>query len=556
MGFTTAHEGGVHLAEGMFRSTIVARSTALRPSIPSLPRLVRNTRAQSTLVDEKPYWEHIPSWKGVTTEEFVSYRWQASRLHNTVSDKHKLYRFLTETLPHKLGPTTNEQLKKIRTKDDFIEDAIAAIKLAPMAIRLTPHILSRVDWANPLDDPIRRQFLPLRSGIVPDHKNLTLDSLHEEDDSPVPGLVHRYPGRALFLATSICPVYCRFCTRSYAVGPKTEIASKRPQKPSRKRWEIVFQYIEADEDLQDIVVSGGDAYYLAPDDLRGIGERYSSLFNYATITDYPSLLNIPHIRRVRFASKGLAVAPGRILDGADPWSDTLIDLSKQGRSMGKQVCLHTHINHANEITWVTRKAANRLFEHGVIVRNQAVLLNGVNNNFAALSELITTLSNINIQPYYVYQCDMVSGIEDLRTPLHEIIKFDKELRGTFSGFMMPSFVVDLPGGGGKRLVSTYDSYDEKTGVATYSAPGLPGAKGLMTYTYHDPKHVQAADLEEFRQHQHQALAQGISLLEFARSVYSDPTRSQHIMPQNQSLPLPIEATSMKSDWGTSSARAG
>lgn len=109
------------------------------------------------------------------------------------------------------------------------------------------------------------------------------------------------------------------------------------------------------------------------------------------------LLGIDHIRRIRFASKGLAVAPGRIREG-DPWTETLIDLSQQGRRQGKQVCLHTHINHPHEITWVTRRAANYLFEHGVIVRNQAVLLNGVNNTFETLFELIKTLSDINIQP--------------------------------------------------------------------------------------------------------------------------------------------------------------
>jgi lysine 2,3-aminomutase len=107
-----------------------------------------------------------------------------------------------------------------------------------MAIRLTPHVLSLVDWNNPLDDPIRRQFLPLKSGFIPDPEYLELDSLHEEEDSVVPGLVHRYPGRALFLATSVCPVYCRFCTRSYAVGASTDTVSKKPQKPSRKRWEV------------------------------------------------------------------------------------------------------------------------------------------------------------------------------------------------------------------------------------------------------------------------------------------------------------------------------
>lgn len=180
--------------------------------------------------------------------------------------------------------------------------------------------------------------------------------------------------------------------------------------------------------------------------------------------------------------------------------------------MGKQVCLHTHINHANEITWITELAANKLFKHGVIVRNQAVLLKGVNDDFEALSDLIKKLSNINIQPYYIYQCDMVQGIEDLRTPLSKIITLDKELRGTLSGFMMPSFVIDLPGGGGKRLVSTYETYED--GVAEYKAPGLPGTKGTRTYTYFDPKPVESSVLEEFRQDQFQALERGETLEQF------------------------------------------
>jgi lysine 2,3-aminomutase len=120
---------------------------------------------------------------------------------------------------------------------------------------------------------------------------------------------------------------------------------------------------------------------------------------------------------------------------------------------------------------------------------------------------------------------MVQGIEDLRTPLSQIIKLDKELRGTLSGFMMPSFVIDLPGGGGKRLVSTYESYDPTTGVAKYKAPGLPGAKGEIVYTYHDPKPVQAAVLEAFREHQHQALQNGKTLEQFVFKPTRAPTRA-------------------------------
>ncbi|CAI6338154.1 unnamed protein product [Periconia digitata] len=419
----------------------------------------------STHTEQERYWSHIPAWKDVERKEFVSYRFQ---LRNTVNHA-KLNKFLIDVLPDTLAPSYNLQLQHIQTKHDFIEDANSGLEVAPMAVRLTPHILSRINWAAPLDDPIRRQFLPLKSSIIEDHRLLTLDSLDEEADSPVPGLVHRYPGRALFLATSICPVYCRFCTRSYAVGAPTRTVSKWPQKPSRKRWEKVFQHIEKDHSLRDIIISGGDAYYLSPEDLREIGER---------------LLGIPHILRFRFASKGLAVAPGRILDQTDPWASTLIDLSNQGRRIGKQVCLHTHINHPNEITWITRSAANYLFANGVIVRNQSVLLKGVNDDVETMGNLIRSLSEINIQPYYVYQCDLVRGVEDLRTPLGTMLRIEKHIRGTFSGFMLPSFVVDLPGGGGKRLASTFESYLD--GISTWEAPGLSGEKGRKRYLYYDP----------------------------------------------------------------------
>lgn len=177
--------------------------------------------------------------------------------------------------------------------------------------------------------------------------------------------------------------------------------SKKPQKPSLKRWEVIFQHIENNPDLQDIVVSGGDAYYLSPDELRLIGYR---------------LLGMDHMRRIRFASKGLSVAPGRIRKG-DPWTEALIELSQHGRKQGKQVCLHTHINHAREMTWVTKNAANYLFEHGVIVRNQSVLLNGVNSSYEALSELIKTLTDINIQPVSTLSLFEAKGIPPTSTDI-------------------------------------------------------------------------------------------------------------------------------------------
>lgn len=174
-----------------------------------------------------------------------------------------------------------------------------------------------------------------------------------------------------------------FCTRSYAVGADTDTVTKASLKPTRKRWEEAFAYIESQPGLHDIVISGGDSYYLAPEHLVLIGER---------------LIAMPNIRRIRFASKGLAVAPTRILDGSDGWVDALIHVSNLAKKAGKAMALHTHFNHPNEISWVTRMASQKLLEAGVTVRNQSVLLRGVNDDVETMSRLIRELADNNIFP--------------------------------------------------------------------------------------------------------------------------------------------------------------
>lgn len=158
--------------------------------------------------------------------------------------------------------------------------------------------------------------------------------------------------------------------------------SKASLKPGRQRWEDALAYIASQPQLRDIVVSGGDSYYLTPDQIRLIGAR---------------LIAIPHIRRFRFASKGLAVAPGRVLDG-DGWVEALIQVSRDARKVGKAVAWHTHFNHPGEISWVTEMAARRLFEEGVTVRNQTVLLRGVNDEVETMEALIRRLADNNIFP--------------------------------------------------------------------------------------------------------------------------------------------------------------
>lgn len=231
----------------------------------------------------------------------------------------------------------------------------------------------------------------------------------------------------------------------------------------------MFDYIASTPALSDIVVSGGDAFYLTPDQLYDIGMR---------------LLAIPHIRRFRIATKGLAVCPSRILDPADSWTSALIAVSNAGRKVGKMVAMHTHFNHPAEITWVSRAASQKLFAAGVVVRNQTVLLRGVNDNLKTMKELIHGLADMTVTPYYVYQGDMVAGVEDLRTPLSTILDLESQIRGSIAGFMMPQFIVDLPGGGGKRLAASYQTYDSQSGISRFLAPAIKGGKTV--YEYHDP----------------------------------------------------------------------
>ncbi|MFT3921975.1 MAG: KamA family radical SAM protein [Myxococcales bacterium] len=392
------------------------------------------------------FWRVIPAFRQVSEQEFLDHQWQARQ---SVTKPKALLDALTGLV-----------------SETFVEDAARGFLRAPMSVRVSPYLLSLVDWSAPEDDPIRRQFIPLESEMLPDHPKLGLDSLAEQADSPVPGLTHRYPDKVLFLPLNTCPVYCRFCTRSYAVGPDTEV-EKLSLKVNMQRWEHAFEYLKLRSEVEDVVVSGGDSYTLKPEQLRFIGD---------------ALLDIPNIRRIRIASKGPAVMPQKILSD-DAWFGALVGLVERGRKLHKQVVLHTHFNHPNEITRITEQAMNRLFEHGVTVRNQSVMQARVNDSVETMITLVRRLSYVNVQPYYVYQHDLVRGVEDLRTSVHSSMQIEKAVRGATAGFNTPTFVVDAPGGGGKRQVHSAEYYDRVTGVSVYSAPSVkPG----RLFCYFDP----------------------------------------------------------------------
>ena len=174
--------------------------------------------------------------------------------------------------------------------------------------------------------------------------------------------------------------------------------------------------------------------------------------------------------------------PMKILSD-DAWTNALVDVVNIGREKGKEVVLHTHFNSANEITDITREAMLYLFQKGVTVRNQSVLIKGVNDTVESMVELIRKLSYMNVQPYYVYQHDMVMGTEDMRTSIKETVELEKAVRGVTAGFNTPLFVTDAPGGGGKRDVHSYDYYDEVTGISVYRSPSVDDSK---LYLYFDP----------------------------------------------------------------------
>ena len=393
------------------------------------------------------FWQSIPAWKEVDEETFLNYKWQEK---NAITNPKKLIKAVQDI-----------------ASPEFIKDVEEGFGSAPMAVRISPYLLGLIDWENPYTDPIRRQFLPLGSQLEPDHPMLTLDSLHEQADAPVDGLTHRYPDKVLFLALDTCPVYCRFCTRSYAVGLDTDTVEKVQLKANQDRWAQALKYIEEREEVEDVVISGGDMYRLKANQVRELGN---------------ALLDIPHIRRFRFATKGLAIQPMKILTDTD-WTDAVTEVVERGRKMHKEVVIHTHFNTPNEVTGISQDAMNLLFERGITVRNQTVLQAGVNDTPKLMGDLIKKLSYINVHPYYVYVHDLVRGTEDLRTTVQTSIDLEKELRGTTAGFNIPLFIVDTMGGGGKRDIHSYEHYDRETGVSVYKAPAVKRDK---LFTYLDP----------------------------------------------------------------------
>jgi lysine 2,3-aminomutase len=436
---------------------IVEQETDAGEAIVALKSAVDPLSLEHLSLRTGAFWQKVPAYADVTEERFLDHAWQSK---NSITRVEKLL----------------ESLKGV-VSEEFVKDAAIGFQRAPMSVRVTPYIMALIDWENPYADPLRTQFIPLGSRLLPDHPKLGLDSLHEQADAPVPGLTHRYPDKALFLPLNTCPVYCRFCTRSYAVGVDTEEVEKVELRVSSERWKRAFRYIASRPELEDIVISGGDAYNLRATQITEIGE---------------TLLAMPNIRRLRFATKGPAVLPQKILTD-QAWTDALTRVVERGRHQHKEVALHTHFNHPDEITGITRDAMNLLFERGITVRNQSVLQRGVNDTAEVMSLLVKRLGHVNVHPYYVYMHDLVKGVEDLRTSLDTALVIEKHIRGVTAGFNTPTFVVDAPGGGGKRDVHSFEHYDRETGISVFTSPSVHSD---AYYFYFDPLHLLSPEVQK------------------------------------------------------------
>lgn len=306
-----------------------------------------------------------------------------------------------------------ENLTGIRFSPEEKASFKTTIDRFPLSI--TPYYLSLINKDNYKNDPVFKQsFLDNRELIV--SKSEMSDPLSEDHDSPVPGITHRYPDRVLFLVSNVCAMYCRHCTRKRKVGDVDFI-------PDRNQIKQGLEYIRNTPQIRDVLLSGGDPFLMSDEYLDWI------------LTE---LQAIPHVQVIRIGTRTPVVLPYRI-------TDKLVSVLKKHHP----IWINTHFNHPREITASAKEALAKLADAGIPLGNQSVLLADVNDCPRIMKELVQQLVMNRVRPYYIYQCDLSEGLSHFRTPVRKGIEIMESLIGHTSGFSVPTFVIDAPGGGGK-----------------------------------------------------------------------------------------------------------
>ena len=357
----------------------------------------------------------------VTDEQWNDWKWQVKNRIETLEDLKKYVKLTAE-------------------EEEGVRKTLSTLRMA-----ITPYYLSLIDPNDP-HDPVRRQCIPTALETHQAAADL-LDPLHEDEDSPTPGLTHRYPDRVLFLITDMCSMYCRHCTRR-------RFAGQTDNECGPDRIEKALEYIEKTGSVRDVLLSGGDALMVSDKKLEYIISR---------------LRQIPHVEIVRLGTRTPVVCPQRI-------TPELCDMLKKYHP----VWINTHFNHPNEVTAESRRACEMLANAGIPLGNQSVLLRGVNDCVHVMKNLVHELVKMRVRPYYIYQCDLSMGLEHFRTPVSKGIEIIEGLRGHTSGFCIPTFVVDAPGGGGKTPVMPQYVISQAPGKVV-----LRNFEGVIT-TYTEP----------------------------------------------------------------------
>lgn len=341
--------------------------------------------------DSLDYWHQGQGhWSHVPAADWTSWKWQ---LKNRITKLEQLEQYFELSADERAG-------------------CLFANK--KLALAITPYFLNLIDPNDP-EDPIRKQVVP-RAGETETAPEELLDPVGEENTKPVEGIVHRYPDRVLFLVTDRCAAYCRYCTRS-------RLVSNAQDYNFHPEFNSGLEYIRAHPEIRDVLLSGGDPLLLSDNKLDYLlGE----------------LRKIPHVEFIRIGSRIPVFLPQRI-------TPELCEIFKKHGPIWMSI----HVNHPNECSHELHEACKQLAFAGVPLGNQSVLLKGVNNDSKVMQSLIHRLLMMRVRPYYLYQCDLITGSAHLRTDPREGIEIIRSLRGHTTGYAIPQFVIDAPGGGGK-----------------------------------------------------------------------------------------------------------
>jgi len=342
------------------------------------------------LEDRDTWFEGQGLWQHIPTSDWQNWIWQ---LKNRLTSVEHLEQYMTLTPDEKAGCLFASQ---------------------KLSLAITPYFFNLIDRDDP-DCPLRKQMIP-RVGETQVSAEEMLDSLGEDEHSPVPGLVHRYPDRVLFLVTDRCAAYCRYCTRS-------RLVSNAQDYNFHPEYEQGLRYIESHPEVRDVLLSGGDPLLLSDKKLEHLLAR---------------LRAIKHVEFIRIGSRIPTFLPQRI-------TPELCDLFKKYGA----VWMSIHVNHPKECTQELKDACERLSYAGVPLGNQSVLLKGVNDDADVMKALVQRLLRMRVRPYYIYQMDLITGGSHFKVDVRKGIEIIRALRGHTTGYAVPQYVIDAPGGGGK-----------------------------------------------------------------------------------------------------------